>query len=191
MDGAIREATEAVSRRPALVSALVLRGRAEYRQVRTRRPTPISRKRIGGLNRARRTRSSAQDYADRAWCYLRIDRRDEALADCAGALRLDPSCTTAWLLSVQAWHDRGRRDEEKRTCADAWNAVHPASAEQYADLARIALILDRPDDTLRCCDEALRHDPGRRTPARRRRRHGCVLGTATMRRPTSAGRPRS
>src|SRR5205085_7777770 len=75
------------------------------------------------------------------------------------AVRLDPDCTTAWLLSAQLWHDQGRRTGELQTYADAWKMVTPDAAPQYADLAQAALALDRADDALGACDEAARRDP--------------------------------
>ena len=101
----------------------------------------------------------SKDYADRAWVYSQIDRRDEALADCADALRLDANCTAARLLSAQVWHEKGRRDEELKAYADALRAVKPATAADYYDLARAALALGRADDAVRACDEAALRDP--------------------------------
>jgi tetratricopeptide (TPR) repeat protein len=75
------------------------------------------------------------------------------------AVGVAPNNTAAWLLSAQAWHAKGRRDKELEAYADAWNAVKPTTAEEYAGLAQIALGLDRLDDALRASDEAVAHDP--------------------------------
>ena len=139
-------------------AALLARSRDEYRQGLDERAfadfAEVLRSVDAGTPLAR-----SKDYADRAWVCLQMDRRDEALADCAAALRLDANCTAAYLLSAQVWHDKGRRDEELDAYADALKAVKPVAAADYADLARAALALGRPDDAVRACDEAARLDP--------------------------------
>ncbi len=87
------------------------------------------------------------------------DHYDEALADCAVAVGLDPNQISAWLLTAQTWHALGRRDKELAAYAEAWNAVKPATAEEYAGEVQIALGLGRPDDALQACNEALARDP--------------------------------
>jgi len=144
---------------PNPVQPLVLRARAEYRQGNDEQAFADFIE-IGRLfENAAPAPTLSKDYTDRAWCFSRIDRRDEVLADCAAAVRIDPNNTAAWLLSAQTWHAQGRRDKELGAYADAWNAVKPTTAEEYAGAAQIALGLDRLDDALRACDEAVEHDP--------------------------------
>jgi tetratricopeptide (TPR) repeat protein len=75
------------------------------------------------------------------------------------AVNVASNSTTAWLVSAQAWHAKGRRDKELETYTDAWNAVKPTTAVEYAGLVQIALGLDRLDDALRAADEAVKRDP--------------------------------
>ena len=71
----------------------------------------------------------------------------------------NPRPVAEWLLSAQTWHAQGRRDKELETYADAWNAVKPTTAEEYAGQAQIALGLDRLDDALHASEEAAARDP--------------------------------
>ena len=139
-------------------TALLARSRDDYRQGLDERAfagfAEVFRSVDAGTPLAR-----SKDYTDRAWVCLQIDRRDEALADCAAALRLDSNCTAAHLLSAQVWHEKGRREEELEAYADAVKAVNPVAAADFADLARAALALDRPDEAVHACDEAARRDP--------------------------------
>jgi tetratricopeptide (TPR) repeat protein len=72
---------------------------------------------------------------------------------------VNPNNTAAWLLSAQKWHAEGRRDKELSTFAEAWNAVKPTTAEEFAGMAQIALGLDRLEDALGAADEAVKRDP--------------------------------
>ena len=89
--------------------------------------------------------------------YLQRTNRPSVVAPAPTGAPAKP--VAAWLLSAQTWHAQGRRDKELETYADAWNAVKPTTAEEYAGLAQIALGLDRLDDALHASDEAVALDP--------------------------------
>ncbi len=160
MGPAVQEANAALQFKPGSAAALAIRSRAEHREGMEEAADADC---LAVYRESQRNPKdaphSAREYAGRAGCFLRIDKGDEALADCTAAVHLDPNCTTAWLLSAQVWHNRGRPDAERQTYADAWRIVRPTTAAHYADLARITLALDRTDDALQCCKEAAWRDP--------------------------------
>ncbi len=191
MPEAIREATEAVRRRPALVAALVLRGRAEYRQ-------------------------GADAAADAD--FLEAHRRfKQGAADAPSAREITPighgaiggstAATRRWRTapppsgSIPAAPPPGCCRSGYGTTEDGAtrnNAPAPTPGTPFTPHPPSSTPTSRGSPSpwtgpMTPCGVARKRcgaTPDRRTPARRERKRGCARGIAMVRRPTSAGRPR-
>ena len=117
----------------------------------TNGPSPISRRFFGRLYGGGRTLAAGKRLCRSGMVYVdKWTGREEALADCAAALRLDADCTAAWPpVGSGLARLRPPRPGTSSLCRRL-EGREPAAAADYADLARVALALDRPDDA--ACD---------------------------------------